>query len=74
MGHAALENYPLLAEVRSGAPDRPRVPVDLAPLGLDNPGEVFPTTDRPYGLIPATITRDDAPAAGGTPRASARPA
>lgn len=71
MGHAVLEAYPLLAEVRFTAPNRHHVLVDLAPFGLENPGEVFHAADRPYGLIQATITRDDAPPAGGAWRASA---
>ncbi|MDT7703776.1 MAG: urate oxidase, partial [Pseudonocardiales bacterium] len=31
---------------------------------LDNPNEVWHVADRPYGLIEASIIRDDAPAAG----------
>jgi urate oxidase len=38
--------------------------VDLAPFGQENENVVFHADDRPYGLIQATITRDDAPAAG----------
>ncbi|HWL96979.1 MAG TPA: urate oxidase, partial [Nocardioidaceae bacterium] len=30
-----------------------------SPFGLDNPNEVFHAADRPYGLIEATVTRDD---------------
>ena len=29
-----------------------------SPFGLDNPGEVFHVTDRPYGLIEVTVERD----------------
>jgi urate oxidase len=36
--------------------------VDLSPFGLDNKNEVFYASDRPYGLIEGTVTRDDAPA------------
>lgn len=71
MGRAALEAYPSLAEVRFTAPNRHHVLVDLAPFGLENPGEVFHAADRPYGLIQATIARDDAPPAGDAWRASA---
>ena len=31
--------------------------VDLAPFGLDNPGEVFVSTTEPHGLIDATVHR-----------------
>jgi urate oxidase len=37
---------------------------DLSPFGLENNNEVFNADDRPYGLIQASITRDDAPAPG----------
>jgi urate oxidase len=41
-------------------PNKHHFPVDLTPFGLDNPGEVFVATDRPYGLIEGTVQRDDA--------------
>jgi urate oxidase len=31
---------------------------------LDNPNQVFYAADRPYGLIEASVIRDDAPPAG----------
>jgi urate oxidase len=31
---------------------------------VENPGEVFIAADRPYGLIEATVVRDDASDAG----------
>jgi urate oxidase len=37
--------------------------VDLSPFGLENPNEVFHAADRPYGLIQASVLRDDTPAA-----------
>ena len=33
-------------------------------FGIENDGEVFHADDRPYGLIQAAVTRDDAPDAG----------
>jgi urate oxidase len=71
MGSTAMEAYPVLAEVRLKAPNKHHFAVDLAPFGLENPGEVFIAADRPYGLIEATITRDDASAAGDAWRISA---
>jgi urate oxidase len=38
--------------------------VDLTPFGQDNPGEVLFAADRPYGLIEASVLREDASAAG----------
>lgn len=64
MGRAVLETFPEIVEIRMQAPNKHHFTVDLAPFGLENPNEVFHADDRPYGLIEATITRDDAPAAG----------
>lgn len=64
MGVAVLEAHPEVAEIRFSAPNKHHFAVDLAPFGLDNPGEVFFAADRPYGLIEASVTRDDAPDAG----------
>lgn len=71
MGKAVLEAYPAIAEVRLTAPNKHHFLYDLEPFGLENPGEVFIAADRPYGLIEATILRDDAPDAGSAWRFSA---
>jgi len=60
MGEAVLEQHPEVAEIRFSAPNRHHFLVDLSPFGVDNPGEVFIAADRPYGLIEATVERDDA--------------
>ncbi|MCW2588073.1 MAG: urate oxidase [Mycobacterium sp.] len=64
MGKAVLETYPSIAEVRLAAPNKHHFIYDLSPFGLENNKEVFNADDRPYGLIQATVTRDDAPSAG----------
>jgi urate oxidase len=64
MGRAVLEARPEIAEIRLSAPNKHHFLVDLAPFGLDNPGEVFHADDRPYGLIQCAVQRDDAPPAG----------
>lgn len=64
MGKAVLEAIPSIVEVRLAAPNKHHFVVDLAPFGLENPGEVFIAADRPYGLIEAQVLRDDAPPAG----------
>jgi urate oxidase len=64
MGKAVLEAYPLIAEVRLAAPNKHHFVYDLSPFGLENDNEVFNADDRPYGVIQATVTRDDAPPAG----------
>jgi len=58
MGERALRTRPELAEIRLSLPNRHHLLVDLAPFGLDNPNEVFVATDRPYGLIEATVVRE----------------
>ncbi len=60
MGEAVLEQHPEVAEIRMSAPNKHHFLVDLAPFGMDNPGEVFYAADRPYGLIEASVVRDDA--------------
>jgi urate oxidase len=60
MGKAVLEQHRDVAEIRFSAPNKHHFLVDLEPFGLDNPGEVFVAADRPYGLIEASVVRDDA--------------
>ncbi|HYO03141.1 MAG TPA: urate oxidase [Mycobacterium sp.] len=64
MGKAVLETYPFIAEVRLSAPNKHHFVYDLSPFGLENDKEVFNADDRPYGLIQATVTRDDAAPTG----------
>ena len=60
MGSAVLAARDDIAEIRLSAPNRHHFLADLAPFGLDNPGEVFYAADRPYGLIQCAVQRDDA--------------
>jgi urate oxidase len=64
MASAVLEEHPDIAEVRLSAPNKHHFLVDLAPFGLENPGEVFHADDRPYGLIQCAAEREGAPPAG----------
>jgi urate oxidase len=64
MGRRVLETYAAVAEIRFSAPNKHHFLVDLAPFGLENNGEVFIAADRPYGLIEASVARDDASGAG----------
>ena len=59
MGRAVLEAHDEIAEISFAAPNKHHFLVDLAPFGLENPGEVFIAADRPYGLIEATVTREE---------------
>ena len=60
MGEAALEARPEVVEVRISMPNKHHFVVDLSPFGIANENEVFYASDRPYGQIEGTITRDDA--------------
>jgi urate oxidase len=64
MGKNVLEAHPEIAEIKFSAPNKHHFLVDLSPFDLENNGEVFIAADRPYGLIEATLSRDDASEAG----------
>ena len=64
MGKAVLEAHDEVAEIKFSAPNKHHFVYNLEPFGLENPNEVFHADDRPYGLIEATVLRDDAPPAG----------
>jgi urate oxidase len=64
MGAGVLRARPEIAEIRLSLPNRHHFLVDLSPFGLDNDNRVFRAEDRPYGLIEAVLSRDDAPPAG----------
>jgi urate oxidase len=59
MAEAALAACTDLREITLTLPNRHHLPVDLTPFGLDNPSEVFVATDQPYGVIEATVRRQD---------------
>lgn len=65
MGARVVSTCHMVDEVRLRLPNRHHLLVDLAPFGLDNPGEVFHVDDRPYGLIEATVLADGATADDG---------
>jgi len=64
IGRAVLEAVPEIVEMRLSAPNKHHFDYDLAQFGIENNREVFIAADRPYGLIQATVIRDDAPDAG----------
>jgi urate oxidase len=63
MGEAVLTAHPEIAEIRLSMPNKHHFLVDLGKWGLDNPNEVWYAADRPYGLIEASVLRDDLPPA-----------
>lgn len=64
MGEAVLAENVEIAEIRFSMPNKHHFLVDLSAWDLDNPNMVFYAADRPYGLIEASVLRDDAPPAG----------
>ncbi len=58
MGEAVLATFDRIREIHLSLPNKHFHLVDLAPFGMDNPGEVFLPTDEPYGLIEATLRRE----------------
>ncbi|GAA4422639.1 factor-independent urate hydroxylase [Actinokineospora soli] len=60
MGEKVIESGSTIDEVRLSLPNKHHFLVDLAPFGLDNPGEVFYAADRPYGLIEGSVRRPGA--------------
>lgn len=63
MGKIVLEAHGEVDEIKFSMPNKHHFLVDLSPFGLDNPNEVFFAADRPYGLIEATVQRDNTTAA-----------
>jgi urate oxidase len=57
MATAMMDAEPSIDWVRMVLPNLHHWQVDLAPFGLDNPGEVFVSTTEPHGLIDATVRR-----------------
>jgi urate oxidase len=60
MGREMMDAEPSIDWVRMVLPNLHHWKVDLAPFGLDNPGEVFVSTTEPHGLIDATVHRSQA--------------
>jgi urate oxidase len=58
MGEAFLARMAQVTSISLTMPNQHRLLVDLGPLGLDNPNEIFVATSEPYGLIKGTVARD----------------
>jgi len=57
MGEAVLNNFENVREIHLSLPNKHFNLVDLGPLGMDNPAEVFLPTDEPHGSIEATLRK-----------------
>jgi urate oxidase len=58
MGEAALAAAPEISRISLHMPNKHRIPVNLAPFGLENKNEIFVWTDEPFGDISATVERE----------------
>ena len=58
MACAALAAVPEIDHVTLSAPNKHYIPINFAPLGLENTGTVFLPTDEPHGQIECTVARD----------------
>lgn len=60
MAEKVLTQVPEIDEIKFSCPNKHHFAYDLGRFGLENPNEVFYAADRPYGLIEATVAREDA--------------
>ena len=60
MAERVVTQVPEIDEIKFSCPNKHHFVTDLSPFGLENPGEVFYAAERPYGLIEATVAREDA--------------
>ena len=59
MGEAVLDARSEVSQITMSMPNKHHILSDLSPYGMDNPGEVFVVTDRPFGVIEGTVRRQD---------------
>ncbi|MGI8432851.1 MAG: factor-independent urate hydroxylase [Chthoniobacterales bacterium] len=59
MAEAALAACPEISRIDLAMPNKHFNPINLAPFGLENKNEVFVPTEEPFGLIEASVRRDD---------------
>jgi urate oxidase len=57
MGEAVLNNFENVREIHLSSPEKHFNLVDLAPLGMDNPGTVFLPLEEPSGVMQATLKK-----------------
>jgi urate oxidase len=63
MGEAALETVTEIGDITMACPNKHYLPLNLSPLGMDNPNAVFIPTDEPHGQIECTVARENGSAA-----------
>ena len=58
MGEAVLNSFDNVLEIQLSSPEKHFNLVDLAPLGMDNPGTVFLPLEEPCGVVQATLKKN----------------
>ena len=58
MGHAVLDNFEVIREIRLSIAETPCLQVELKPFGMENDNEVFTLADEPRAVAEATLRRD----------------
>lgn len=58
MGHAALDNFDVIQDIRLSLSELPYRPVEMKPFGMENDNEVFAVADEPRAVAEATLRRD----------------
>jgi len=56
-GPTALDRCASVQSISLSMPNQHRIPFNLEPFKLENTNQIFVTTDEPFGLISATISR-----------------
>jgi urate oxidase len=59
MAESVIDNVPDVDEITLTLPNRHHLLVDLSPFGLENDNESFVATQEPFGLIEATVRRQE---------------
>ena len=59
MGEAALRTCAEISRIDLAMPNKHCLLLNLAPFGLENKNEVFVPTEEPFGLIEASVGRDE---------------
>ena len=59
MGEAALQTCAEIARIDLAMPNKHCLLLNLAPFGLENKNEVFVPTEEPFGLIEASVAREE---------------
>jgi urate oxidase len=72
MGKRVLAECDEIESIRVSMPNQHRLLMDLSRFGMENNNMIFVPTDEPFGLISATVSREQKPAASKTAELAAK--